>query len=82
MGTHDLDSITTPFRYEARPPQKIKFAPLGKDTAYTAEELMTIYEVCPALSFRRRWSQLYIVGEALGTLSAHYPRLSCLSYYL
>ncbi|PPQ99058.1 hypothetical protein CVT24_003618 [Panaeolus cyanescens] len=44
IGTHDLDTLTPPFRYEAKPPQSIKFAPLGKDKQYTAEELMTLYE--------------------------------------
>ncbi|KAG7096808.1 hypothetical protein E1B28_004216 [Marasmius oreades] len=44
IGTHDLDALKGPFRYEARPPQDIKFKPLGKDQEYTAEELMTIYE--------------------------------------
>ena len=45
IGTHDLDSITAPFRYEAKPPKDIKFVPLNKTQAYTAEELMTVYEV-------------------------------------
>ena len=45
IGTHDLDTLKPPFRYEARSPQDIKFAPLGKSKAYTAEELMTLYEV-------------------------------------
>ena len=45
IGTHDLDTLKPPFRYEARPPRDIKFAPLNKDKAYTAEELMTVYEV-------------------------------------
>ncbi|KAG6854848.1 hypothetical protein C0991_012038 [Blastosporella zonata] len=44
IGTHDLDTLKPPFRYEARPPKDIKFIPLNKDTAHTAEELMTIYE--------------------------------------
>ncbi|TBU49584.1 phenylalanyl-tRNA synthetase [Dichomitus squalens] len=44
IGTHDLDTIQAPFRYEARPPKDIKFIPLSKDRAYTAEELMTVYE--------------------------------------
>ncbi|EAU84893.2 phenylalanyl-tRNA synthetase subunit beta [Coprinopsis cinerea okayama7 len=44
IGTHDLDTLTPPFRYEARPPKDIKFAPLGKTQEYTAEELMTLYE--------------------------------------
>ncbi len=45
IGTHDLDTIQPPFRYEARPPKNIKFVPLSKQQEYTAEELMTVYEV-------------------------------------
>ena len=41
IGTHDLDTLKGPFRYEARPPKDIKFIPLNKDKEYTAEELMT-----------------------------------------
>jgi phenylalanyl-tRNA synthetase beta chain len=44
IGTHDLDTLTPPFRYEAKPPKDIKFAPLGKAKAFTAEELMNLYE--------------------------------------
>lgn len=44
IGTHDLDTLTAPFRYEARAPKDIQFIPLGKDKSYTAEELMTVYE--------------------------------------
>lgn len=47
IGTHDLDSIEPPFRYEARDPDAIKFVPLTKKEAYTAKELMTVYEVLP-----------------------------------
>jgi phenylalanyl-tRNA synthetase beta chain len=50
MGTHDLDTLQPPFRYEARAPKDIKFIPLGKNKAYTAEELMTVYEVSCAIS--------------------------------
>ncbi|KAF9019237.1 phenylalanyl-tRNA synthetase [Hymenopellis radicata] len=50
IGTHDLDTLQGPFRYEARPPKDIKFAPLNKDTEYTAEELMTVYESDKQLS--------------------------------
>lgn len=45
IGTHDLDKIEPPFRYEARDPEEIKFIPLAKKEAYTAKELMTVYEV-------------------------------------
>lgn len=44
IGTHDLDTLTPPFRYEARTPTNIAFAPLGRDTVHTAAELMQIYE--------------------------------------
>ncbi|KAJ7228532.1 hypothetical protein GGX14DRAFT_613406 [Mycena pura] len=44
IGTHDLDTLQPPFRYEARAPKDIQFVPLNKDKAYTAEELMTVYE--------------------------------------
>ncbi|KAF7332036.1 Phenylalanyl-tRNA synthetase subunit beta [Mycena kentingensis (nom. inval.)] len=44
IGTHDLDTLEPPFRYEARSAKDIKFVPLNKDKSYTAEELMTVYE--------------------------------------
>jgi phenylalanyl-tRNA synthetase beta chain len=45
MGTHDLDTITGPFTYEALSPEKIKFAPLNSTKEYTAVELMELYSV-------------------------------------
>lgn len=45
IGTHDLDTIKPPFRYEARAPTDIKFTPLNKTQDYNAKELMTVYEV-------------------------------------
>lgn len=50
IGTHDLDRLKPPFSYEARPPKDIKFMPLSKAKEYTAEELMTVYEVSAAAS--------------------------------
>ncbi|KAG1752659.1 uncharacterized protein EDB91DRAFT_1343671 [Suillus paluster] len=44
IGTHDLDTLTPPFRYEARTPTNISFAPLGRETVHTAADLMQIYE--------------------------------------
>lgn len=44
IGTHDLDTIEAPFRYEARKPEQIKFKPLGKSEEYTAKDLMSVYE--------------------------------------
>jgi phenylalanyl-tRNA synthetase beta chain len=45
IGTHDLDTLTPPFRYEARPPTDIRFVPLNKDKVYNAQDLMGFYEV-------------------------------------
>lgn len=45
IGTHDLDTIQGPFRYVAEKPADIKFIPLNKDKAYTAEEQMELYSV-------------------------------------
>ncbi|KAG8962461.1 phenylalanine--tRNA ligase subunit beta, partial [Tulasnella sp. 408] len=44
IGTHDLDTLEPPFRYEARQPNNIKFKPLNKSEEYTAAELMNVYE--------------------------------------
>lgn len=44
IGTHDLDTLKPPFRYEAKAPTDIKFCPLNKQKEYTAKELMTVYE--------------------------------------
>ncbi|OLY85532.1 Phenylalanine-tRNA ligase beta subunit [Smittium mucronatum] len=44
IGTHDLDTVSGPFEYSARPPSEIKFVPLNKTSSYTAVELMTLYE--------------------------------------
>lgn len=44
IGTHDLDTLTGPFSYEALPPRDIRFVPLAKDQEYDAVELMELYE--------------------------------------
>jgi len=43
IGTHDLDNIKGPFRYEARPPKDIKFVPLNQVKEYDAQQLMELY---------------------------------------
>jgi len=43
IGTHDLDAITPPFRYTARPPKDIKFVPLAQTREFDAEELFEFY---------------------------------------
>lgn len=49
IGTHDLDTIQGPFRYEALPPKDICFKPLNQKKEYTAIELMELYSVSDRL---------------------------------
>ncbi|XP_039611891.1 phenylalanine--tRNA ligase beta subunit [Polypterus senegalus] len=44
IGTHDLDTISGPFTYTAKPPEDIKFTPLNQSKEYTASELMHLYK--------------------------------------
>ncbi|KAJ3106082.1 hypothetical protein HDU97_007085 [Phlyctochytrium planicorne] len=50
IGTHDLDTISGPFTYEALPPKEIKFIPLNQTVAMDGEELMQFYEADRKLS--------------------------------
>ncbi|XP_067898232.1 phenylalanine--tRNA ligase beta subunit [Heterodontus francisci] len=43
IGTHDLDTLSGPFNYTAKPPSEIKFRPLNQSKEYTATELMDLY---------------------------------------
>jgi phenylalanyl-tRNA synthetase beta chain len=43
IGTHDLDTLTPPFTYEALPPSEIKFIPLNQTKAMDGHELMEFY---------------------------------------
>lgn len=45
IGTHDLDTIKGPFRYEAKKPEDIKFVPLNQVKEFNAKELMELYSV-------------------------------------
>ncbi|XP_078023449.1 phenylalanine--tRNA ligase beta subunit [Epinephelus lanceolatus] len=44
IGTHDLDTISGPFTYTAKPPGDICFKPLNQTKDYTATELMSLYK--------------------------------------
>ncbi|EGW34451.1 phenylalanyl-tRNA synthetase beta chain [Spathaspora passalidarum NRRL Y-27907] len=44
IGTHDLDTLTPPFTYEALAPEDIKFKPLNQDKEMNGHELMEFYE--------------------------------------
>lgn len=43
IGTHDLDTLQPPFRYDARKPEDIKFIPLSQTKEFNAAELMEFY---------------------------------------
>lgn len=45
IGTHDLDTISGPFTYTAKPPGDICFKPLNQTKEYTATQLMSLYKV-------------------------------------
>ncbi|KAL1844856.1 hypothetical protein VTK73DRAFT_1659 [Phialemonium thermophilum] len=44
IGTHDLDTIRGPFRYEARAPRDVRFVPLNQTREMDGAELMGFYE--------------------------------------
>ena len=44
IGTHDLDTLKGPFRYEALPPEKIVFTPLKQTKDFNAKDLMEFYK--------------------------------------
>eukprot|EP00965_Chrysotila_dentata_P050905 1688434-Pleurochrysis_carterae.AAC.2 len=43
IGTHDLDTLSPPFRYTARPPKEIRFVPLAQESEFDADELFAYY---------------------------------------
>uniref|UniRef100_A0A2P2I5K4 Phenylalanine--tRNA ligase beta subunit n=1 Tax=Hirondellea gigas TaxID=1518452 RepID=A0A2P2I5K4_9CRUS len=49
IGTHDLNTITGPFVYDARPPQDISFVPLNMTEEYRADNLLQHYLSDPHL---------------------------------
>ncbi|XP_054651261.1 phenylalanine--tRNA ligase beta subunit [Dunckerocampus dactyliophorus] len=44
IGTHDLDTISGPFTYTAKPPGDISFKPLNQTKEFTATQLMNLYK--------------------------------------
>uniref|UniRef100_A0A7S1T4V3 phenylalanine--tRNA ligase n=1 Tax=Compsopogon caeruleus TaxID=31354 RepID=A0A7S1T4V3_9RHOD len=44
IGTHDWDTIVGPFRYQARPPQSIRFVPLAQTQEFDGPGLMAHYD--------------------------------------
>eukprot|EP01083_Nonionella_stella_P075492 205264_1 len=52
MGTHDLDTIQTPFTYDARPAEDISFVALNEDKEMTVRELFDEYKSRPVCSLK------------------------------
>lgn len=52
IGTHDLDTIQGPFKYEALPRKDIKFVPLMEEKEFDAEELFAYYKVKPSCKLK------------------------------
>lgn len=44
MGTHDFDTISGPFTYEALKPEEIKFVPLNQTKEMNGREMMEFYK--------------------------------------
>lgn len=44
IGTHDLDTIQGPFKYDALSPDEVKFIPLNQTKEMTGREMMEFYE--------------------------------------
>lgn len=44
IGTHDLDTLTPPFTYEALAPKEVEFVPLSQTKKMNGEELMEFYD--------------------------------------
>lgn len=44
IGTHDLDTLTPPFTYEALAPKEILFVPLNQEKEMDGEQLMEFYD--------------------------------------
>ncbi|CAN8096625.1 unnamed protein product [Discula destructiva] len=44
IGTHDLDTIQGPFKYDALSPDEVKFVPLNQTKEMTGREMMDFYE--------------------------------------
>jgi phenylalanyl-tRNA synthetase beta chain len=43
IGTHDLDTLSGPFRYDAEEPSAIEFVPLSQSRSFRADHLMDFY---------------------------------------
>lgn len=52
IGTHDLDTVTAPFTYEALAPKEIRFVPLSEEKEFTGETLFAYYRQKPGCALK------------------------------
>lgn len=96
IGTHDLDTISGPFTYTAKPPGDISFKPLNQTQEYTATQLMSLYKVsscCWTVWLKDLFSLVEMCLPAIGfltltdrqppeALSSYYWRQACVPHHL
>lgn len=75
IGTHDLDTVTPPFTYNALPPSDINFVPLSQTASFRADNLMEFYRTNPAVKHIKPYvdiiasSPVYpVITDAKGTV--------------
>ena len=97
IGTHDLDTLSGPFTYTAKPPGDIRFKPLNQAKEYTATELMSLYKVSSdwvsVCKTTCNWPERLVVlncifilplagGQPHETLPAHHRRQASIPCHL
>lgn len=87
IGTHDLDTLTPPFSYEARLPEEITFRPLGETAEFDAPALIRHYakdtkmnKFTPIIASAPRYPCVYDAKRTLLSLppiiNGHHSRMT------
>jgi phenylalanyl-tRNA synthetase beta chain len=61
IGTHDLDTLTGPFRYRALPPEEINFIPLTEEEngrSFNGKELLEFYRESPTAKHLKPYTDI------------------------
>jgi phenylalanyl-tRNA synthetase beta chain len=59
IGTHDLDTVKGPFRYQALPPEQINFVPLTETTkSFSGKALIDEYRTNPAFKHLKPYTDI------------------------
>lgn len=64
IGTHDLDTLQPPFRYEARAPADIEFVPLNQSKSFRADALMEFYRTDPSVKHIKPYVDIIAASPA------------------